>query len=333
MKKRGDHVSTTKSMRLSLKVYLKKIFLNRIFVAVVAIFILFIFGEVIFPGFMSFKHVMTVLRMSVFLGIVSLGQTIVVISGGEGIDLSVGSIMSLGVVLASSFLNGKNMNIVPTLIIVPFLGFLIGTISGAGITQLGIPPLIMTLAMGSVVEGLSLIITKGFPTGKAPPLLETLGNGRIASIPYMIILWILIIIAASIILERTKWGKLLYGIGANSLTAELSGINVNRFRMYVYGICGAISAFDGILLLSYTGTPYLNLGAPYIMTSVASIAIGGISLAGGSGKYIGTIAGCVFLTTLTSILVALQTTEALRQIAYGLLLLFLIVAYTRRRRD
>jgi len=324
-------VFSTNTVAILSKIYLKKIVLNRVFIAFVGIFLLFIFGEIIFPGFMSFTHIMSVLRMSVFLGIVALGQTIVVISGNEGIDLSVGSVLSLGVVISAYFLNGKNINIPAAIIIVTFIGFVIGTVSGAGISYIGIPPLIMTIAMGSVIEGLSLIVTKGFPTGNAPPLLETIGNDRIFNIPYLILLWIVIIIVASVILKRTGWGNILYGVGANSLTAELSGINVKRFRIYVYGVCSAISAFDGLLLLSYTGTPYLNLGAPYVMASIAAIAIGGISLAGGSGNYLGTATGCIFLTTLNSILVALQTSEAGRQIAYGVLLLFLIVAYTRRK--
>lgn len=312
---------------------LKKILLNKIFISIAAIFILFIFGEIIFPGFMSFNHIMTVLRMSAFLGIVSLAQTFVVISGKEGIDLSVGSSLSLGVVIAAKFLNGNNVNIVPAIIIVSFVGFMVGIISGAGISYMEIPPLIMTIAMASVIEGLSLIVTKGFPTGNAPPILEIIGSGRIIGIPYLILLWTVIIILVSIVLKRTRWGSILYGIGSNDLTAELCGTNVKTFRMNVYGISGAISAFDGLLLLSYTGTPYLNLGAPYTMGSIAAIAIGGISLAGGSGNYLGTVVGCIFLTTLTSILVALQTTEAGRQIAYGVLLLILIIAYTRRKTE
>ena len=310
---------------------LKRILLNGMFISIVAIIILFIFGQIIFPGFMSFDHIMSVLRMSAFLGIVSLAQTLVVISGNEGIDLSVGSSLSLGVVIAAHFLNGSNNNIIPAIMIVSLVGFVIGIISGAGVSYMDIPPLIMTIAMASVIEGISLIITKGFPTGNAPPLLEIIGSGRILRIPYLILLWTVIIIGVSIILKRTKWGSVLYGVGSNDITAELCGTNVKMFRMNVYGISGAISAFDGLLLLSYTGTPYLNLGAPYTMGSIAAIAVGGVSLAGGSGSYLGTVVGCIFLMTLNSILVAVQTTEAGRQIAYGVLLLILIIAYTKRK--
>ena len=306
---------------------------NQPTIAVAAIIALFLFGEIISPGFLSFSHLMSVLRLSVFLGIVALGQCLVVMAGGEGIDLSVGSVLSLGVCVSSSLLLGKDSNIPAALLGSLAAGFAIGMVNGAGISYVGIPPLIMTLAMASVVEGLSLIYTGGYPKGSAPPLLETLGSGRILEIPNMLILWVTIIIAATIILFRKRWGAVLFGVGANSLTAELSGINVKRFRMFVYGISGAISGLAGFFVLGYTGTPYLNLGAPYLMTSIAAVAIGGNSLAGGSGSYIGAAIGCILLTTLSSILVALKTTESIRQIVYGSLVFIIVVAYTRRRRD
>ena len=311
----------------------KIFFANKIVIAFLVAILLFVFGEIIFPGFMSFSHIMSVLRLSVFLGIVSLGQTLVIISGNEGIDLSVGSVLSIGVVISGYFLRGENKNIPLTLIIVLAVGFTIGLISGASISYLKVPPLIMTLAMASVVGGLSLIVTKGFPIGNAPPMLEVLGSGKIFSVPYIIIFWMILAVIILFILKRTKWGAILYGIGTNNLAAELSGINTKRFRMWVYAIAASISCFAGFLLLSYTGTPYLNLGAPYIMPSVAAATIGGVSLAGGEGNYFGTVAGCVVLTTLTSILVALQAGESIRQIVYGTVIIILIIAYARPSRE
>jgi ribose transport system permease protein len=317
----------------SLSAILKALAANQLAIAVGAIIALFIFGEIISPGFLSFNHLMSVLRLSVFLGIVALGQTLVVIAGGEGIDLSVGSVVSLGVCISSSLLLGKDANIPIAFLGALAAGFAIGLVNGVGISYIGIPPLIMTLAMASVVEGLSLIYTRGYPKGSAPALLEELGNGRLLNIPNILLLWLVIIIAATIVLLRKRWGAVLFGVGANSIPAELSGINVKCFRMFVYAICGAISGLAGFFVLGYTGTPYLNLGAPYVMTSIAAVAIGGISFAGGSGSYVGAAIGCILLTTLSSILVALKTTESARQIVYGSLVFIIVVAYTRRRRD
>jgi len=316
-----------------LSVKVRALAANQMAIAVLAIVALFVFGEIIAPGFLSFGHLMSVLRLSVFLGIVALGQALVVMAGGEGIDLSVGSVLSLGVCIASSLLVGKDANIPAALIAATAAGFAIGLVNGIGVSYVGIPPLIMTLAMASVVEGLSLIYTGGYPRGVAPPLLEALGNGRILQIPNILILWIVVIIGATLVLFRKRWGAVLFGVGANSITAELSGINVRRFRMFVYGICGAIAGLAGFFVLGYVGTPYLNLGAPYLMTSIAAVAIGGISLAGGAGSYLGAAIGCVLLTTLSSILVALKTTESVRQIVYGSLVFIIVVAYTRRKKD
>ena len=306
---------------------------NQLTIAVLAIVALFVFGQVSAPGFLNFSHLMAVLRLSVFLGIVALGQSLVVMAGGEGIDLSVGSVLSLGVCVASSLLLGKDANIPAAILGAVAAGFAIGMVNGIGVAYVGIPPLIMTLAMASVVEGLSLIYTGGYPKGSAPPLLEALGNGRTLAIPNILLLWVVVIVAATLLLFRKRWGAVLFGVGANSVTAELSGISVKRFRMFVYGICGAIAGLAGFFVLGYTGTPYLNLGAPYLMTSIAAVAIGGISLAGGSGSYIGAAIGCILLTTLSSILVALKTTEAVRQLVYGSLVFIIVVAYTRRKKD
>ncbi len=314
-------------------VALRSLLRNQLLVAVAAIVALFIFGELMSPGFLSFGHLMSVLRLSVFLGVVALGQALVVMAGGEGIDLSVGAVVSLAVCVASSLLLGKDGNIPVALLGAIAAGFAIGMVNGVGVSYIGIPPLIMTLAMASVVQGLSLIYTGGYPNGSAPPLLEALGNGRLAQIPNILLMWIIVIVAATLLLFRKRWGAVLFGVGANGTAAELAGINVRRFRMFVYGVSGAISGFAGFLILGYTGTPYLNLGAPYLMTSIAAVAIGGISLAGGSGSYIGAAIGCILLTTLSSILVALNTTEAVRQIVYGSLVFIITVAYTRRRAE
>jgi ribose transport system permease protein len=312
---------------------LKSLAANQLAIAVLAIVALFIFGEIIAPGFLSFGHLMSVLRLSVFLGIVAMGQALVVMAGGEGIDLSVGSVVSLGVCVSSSLLLGKDANVPAALLGAMAAGFAIGLVNGVGVSYVCIPPLIMTLAMASVVEGLSLIYTGGYPRGQAPALLEALGNGRSLQIPNILLFWIVVILAATLVLSRKRWGAVLFGVGANSVTAELCGINVRRFRMFVYAICGAISGLAGFFLLGYVGTPYLNLGAPYLMTSIAAVAIGGISLAGGAGSYVGAAIGCILLTTLSSILVALKTTESVRQIVYGSLVFIIVVAYTRRRRD
>lgn len=217
---------------------------------------------------------------------------------------------------------------------------MLGLINGVGVSYLGIAPLIMTLAWGIVAEGALLFITKGFPPGKASPLLELLGGGsldikigtNIIEIPWVIIIWILVIIIMLFLFKRTIFGKILYGIGTNDRAANLLGIKTKQFRMVVYGLSGMFSAFSGMLLLGYVTNPNLNLGVNYGLPSIAATVIGGISLAGGAGSYLGTVAGSIILSTLTSILVTFQIGEAGRQIVFGAVLLILLVLYARKPR-
>jgi len=319
---------------------LKKIFTDKVTVSFIIVVVLFIIGQIAVPGFAAFNHVMTVLQTSFFLGMLSLGQTIVVISGKEGIDLSVGPMLTVGVITSSALLMGKDSNFALALVVVLVLGFTLGLINGIGISFLGIAPLIMTLAWGIVVEGSLLFITNGFPPGKASPLLELLGGGSLkfnlgnylVEIPWVIIIWIVITLIVLYVFKRTTLGRIFYGIGTNDRAANLLGIRTKQFRMLSYGFSGMFSAFSGMLLLGYVTNPNLNLGINYGLPSVAAIVIGGISLAGGAGSYLGAVAGSIILSTLASILVTFQLGESGRQIIFGFVLLILLVLYARKPR-
>lgn len=293
---------------------------------------LYLVGGIISPGFLKFSHLTNVLSLSAYLGIISLGQMLVITSGNEGIDLSVGSIISLTVCMAAQIMMGENANMLLASLVVIGVGFGLGCVSGAGISFFGMPPLVMTLAMGSVIQGLTLLYTGGQPKGGAADLLKNLSAGRSADIPHIVIVWVVIAAAAIILLSKTKWARLLYGIGENDLTARLSGARTSVIRMVVYGLSGAIAAVAGLFLLGYTGTAYLDIGSRYVMPSVAAVVIGGVSMAGGKGKYAGVIAGAIVLTTLSSILVTLNTGEGGRQIVYGMVLLILLGMYARRKK-
>ncbi|MDZ7837322.1 MAG: ABC transporter permease [Actinomycetota bacterium] len=272
------------------------------------------------------------------MGMLCLGQTIVVISGKEGIDLPVGPMLTVGVITSSAIIMGKDSNFFIALAVVLVLGFALGLVNGAGVSYLGIAPLIMTLAWGIVLEGGLLFLTNGFPPGKASPLLELLGGGSLEinmgavsfNIPWVIFIWIFIIIVVLFIFKKTILGRMLYGIGSNDRAANILGVNTKKIRMFSYGFSGMFSAFSGMLLLGYVTNPNLNLGINYGLPSVAAIVIGGISLAGGKGSYTGAVAGSIILTTLTSLLVTFKFGESGRQIVFGLVLLLLLTLYARQ---
>lgn len=293
--------------------------------------ILFGVGEMTVKGFSEFEHIMTILSLSSFLGIIALGQTIVIIGGGEGIDLSVGAMVSISTVIGAQLMNGENKNLLFAIVVVLLVGFLIGSVTGIGIAYLKIPPLVMTMAIASVIQGLSLAYSQGQPKGRAADVLKGLGTGKTGVVNNIFIVWLGIIIIATICLSLTKYGKIVYGVGENNVVAELSGINSRLVRALTYGLCGMISALGGIFLLGYTGTAYLDIGAAYVMPSIASVVIGGISLAGGIGSYLGVVGGAIILTTLGSLLLTLRMGEGGRQTVYGLVLLVLLYFYGRKK--
>jgi ribose transport system permease protein len=290
-------------------------------------------GGILAPGFASFSNIMNILSLSSFLGVVALGETIVIISGGDGLDLTAASVISLSAVMASQIMGGENANIPLAVLAVLGITFIIGLANGLAISHLRIPPLIMTLAMSTVVQGMVMIYTQGQPKGSAAPLLSDLGNARLGdTIPYIVIVWIIVIVIAELVLRKTRWGRLLYGVGANSLAAELSGVRTKRIRTSAYVASAMICGFAGILILGYTGTSYLDIGSTYLMPAIAAVVIGGVSLAGGSGNYLGTVTGVIVLIALNSMLATLKMGEAGRQIVYGSILVALLIAYARNKK-
>ncbi|BBL80913.1 ribose ABC transporter permease [Rubrobacter xylanophilus] len=293
---------------------------------------LFALGSVLQPGFGSYDQATNILRLAAFLGIVAAGQTLVIISGGEGIDLSVGAVVTLGAILVFRLGTGEAGGALPALAIALGVGLLIGAANGLGITLLKIPPLVMTLGMAGVVQGLILVITRGELRGETPELLTRLVSGSLFfGIPGVVLVWVALGVLMWLLLWRTPYGRQLFAVGVNRTTARLSGVRVPAVIVATYALSGMLAALGGAILLGYTRQVFLNLGDPYTLPSVAAVVVGGTLLAGGVGSYAGTMAGALVLTLLTSLLTALDLPESARQIVYGLTLLALLSLYGRQR--
>jgi ribose transport system permease protein len=293
---------------------------------------LFALGGVLRPGFASFELAVNILRLAAFLGIIAAGQTLVIISGGEGIDLSVGAVVTLGAIIVFRIVDGRDELVLPALTFALAAGALIGAINGLGITLLRIPPLVMTLGMTGVVQGLILAVTRGQLEGGAAPLMNRLIAGELVfGIPGVLLIWLLIGSGLWLLLERTTYGKQLFAIGVNRTTARLSGVNVPAVVVATYALSGMLAALGGFMLLGFAQNVFLNLGNPYTLPSVAAVVVGGTLLAGGVGSYFGTMAGAIVLTIIASLLTTLQMPEFARQIVYGVILLLLLSVYGRQR--
>lgn len=302
-------------------------------VAVLAILVLLAVGELLSPGFASARQIVTLLTIASLLGVVAAGQNLVILGGREGIDLSVAGIISFGAFLAGNLMQQSDANIASALAAVFASTFLIGLVSGLGVTLLRIPPLVMTLGMLGVVQGGLVLLTRGVPSGRAAPLLtKVVTDPLLLGLPGIVFIWIGIGIALTLLLRRTTFGFNVYAIGSNEAAAALSGVPVRRTRALLFALSGLFAGLTGVLLLGYTGNVFIGAGDQYMLPSIIAVVIGGTSLAGGNGDYLGTMAGAVVLVLLQSILTTLNIAPFGRQIIFGITLLGLMLLYGRQRR-
>lgn len=280
----------------------------------------------------AIRQGLNILRLASFIAIIGAGQTLVIISGGEGIDLSAGPIVTVGALLTYMIINGQNSLILPVLLLVIATGAVIGLFNGLGITYLKISPFVMTLGMAGVVQGALILWTKGYYDGRVAPIMTQLvARDLIWGIPGMIFIWILIGILMTLLLERTRYGKQLFAIGVNRVAARLSGVKVKGMVVLTYVIAGAMAAFSGFLLVGYTQNAGPNLGNQYLFPSIIAVAIGGTQMSGGKGSYFGTISGAIVIQLISSLLTTMQLPQALQQIIFGSLLVLILIIYGREK--
>lgn len=294
--------------------------------------VLFAAGQAILPGFLGPSQVANQLKIAAFLGLFGLCQTLVITAGGQGLDLSVGAVATLGGVVGTAVLGGTG-GLTPVAVLCATLaGLGAGLCNGVGVALMGIPPLVATLAVASVVDGgLILAVSSLHPANAASPALVTLSGLTTAGIPNIVVLWAAVA-ALAVWLLRSGWGRRLRATGSNPVTATLSGTDTVRVRLVAYALSGGLAGLTGILLTGYVSQAFLGLGNPYVLTSVVVAAIGGVALEGGRAPYAGVIGAAVILTVLVSLLTALQMAEAGRQIVLGTTLLaFLLLDRLTKR--
>lgn len=285
--------------------------------------VLFAGFSVYMPGFARLSHIRTVFLESALIGIVALGQTLVVITGG--IDLSVAWMMTIGAYMVSNLVNSSNANLVWGIPLMLVVTFGLGAINGFCISCLRVPAIVMTLGMNIILQGELVALTQGSPGQSAPPLLLTLGQKNLLGIPYLVIIWIIMTVVVMLALFKMKYGRKLFAIGNNATVAKYSGIRVDNTIILSYAISGMTAGIAGALLAGKVGSCYLAMGDTYQFQSIAAVAIGGTSMLGGKGNYLGTVAGSLTITILLGILVALNLPFGVQTMAYGLIVLISVI--------
>lgn len=282
------------------------------------------------PGFFTVDNALVILSSVAVIGIVSLGQTAAIITGG--FDLSISGLIPLGAVVFATSLNAGN-GFWLSLLLVLVAGVIMGTVNGLLITRLKINPLITTLGTMSIAVGGAQLVAGGITVPFADPVVNVLAARTIGGIANGV--WFLIVLAVlfGLMLKYTTFGRSLYAIGGNSEASWLAGIRVERSVTLVYVMSGALAAFAGAMLASQLLAGTTNLGATAALTAVTAVVLGGGSLSGGSGTVIGTMLGVLILGIFQNGLTITQVDPFWQQIATGAVLLIAVgVSQLRQRR-
>ena len=308
---------------------------RRVLFAALSAVLLFALGALVRPGFARPDSIAAVLVVASFVGLVAAGQMFVVLIGG--IDLSVPWVLNAAAILLVTSSLGEDARAVYALLLTLGMGLGVGALSGAGIALYGVPPVVMTLAMNGIMQGLTLGLSGGMTCGAcasyAPPVVRAAAGGMLLGVPAALWLWLAVALAVSAALSLTAFGRRTYAIGTNARASFLAGINVRAVTVALYALSGLFSAAAGVMLVGFGGQAALGMGEPYLFQSIAAVVIGGVAILGGRGHYAGVAAGTVSLVTLVSVLMALNMPEYGRSIIYGVIILALLLLYGREPGD
>jgi ribose transport system permease protein len=307
---------------------------RRVLYAFGAAILVFVVGDLLHPGFASAESVKSILVIASFVGFVAAGQTFVILVGG--IDLSVPWVLNGAAILLVTSSLGRDGRAVQAVLLTLALGLGTGLVNGIGISYLAVPAVVMTLGMNGIMEGLTLGLSKGLTcescASYAPKAVQDVVRGDVLGVPADQFLWLGVALLISFLLSATSFGRRIYAIGNNDTAAFLAGINVRVVTVALYMLSGLFAALGGIVLVAYGGQATLGMGDPYLFQSIAAAVIGGVSILGGRGHYLGTIAGSITLVALVNVLLAENMPDWGRNVVYGVAILVILLLYGRERR-
>ena len=295
------------------------------------IILLLFLGSLYSSSFLSPEYLLQQLKVASFLGVIATGMMLVILLGQ--IDLSVPWVVAVGGMMSTA---ATGWGPTGEAIAIPFgiaCGIGLGFANGIGVAYLRIPSMIVTLAVNAVAQGLMVVHTGGFsPQDASSAAMRELATGHLVyGVPNALLVWAVVGGATVFLLQRTTFGRAIYGIGNRERAAYLSGIKTQRVVLFTFAIAGGLSAFGGVLLAGYASKAAQAMGDAYLLPSIAAVVLGGASILGGRGKYIGTVAGVILITLLQSILSVIQMEEAGRQIIYGVVIVAMLLLYGRER--
>ncbi|MFA5604209.1 MAG: ribose ABC transporter permease [Bacilli bacterium] len=291
--------------------------------ALVGLIVLMLIITIIDINFIQISNLSNVLRQVSINGLIALGMTFVILTGG--IDLSVGSIFALtGAVLTKMLLSGVDPVIAIILTLV--LGGLLGLVNGILISYGKLQAFIATLGTMTLFRGITRVFMDGRPiTGFKSDLVNEIGRGYLLGIPIPTIILIFAIIIVSFVLKKTIFGKEVYAVGGNETAARFSAININKVKIKVYTISGFLTTIASIILASRLNSTQPNAGMGYELDAIAAVVLGGTSLAGGRGRVFGTVVGILIIGFLNNGLNILGVTSFYQDVVKGVVILLAVL--------
>lgn len=301
--------------------------------AYVCILVLLCAGSLYSRNFLSPEYLLQQLKVASFLGVIASGMMLVILLGQ--IDLSLPWVVTTGAMMSCAVASYGPVGAILAIPVGVLCGVAIGLVNGFGVAYLRIPSMIVTLATNAVAQGLMVVYSGGFsPRDFASPGMRYLATGfTIPGVPNAVVCWAAVGAATVFLLTRTTFGRAIYGIGNRERAAYLSGVNTRLVVLAVFAISGGAAAFGGVLLAGYASKAAQSMGDAYLLPAIAAVVLGGASILGGRGSYLGAVAGAMLITLLQSILSVMQIPEFGRQIVYGVVIVCMLLLYGRGRAE
>lgn len=292
--------------------------------------ILLIISALITPNMFEKETLAVMFRQCAQLGIIAIGQTLVMLVAG--LDLSVGGVIVMTSMVVAEVSNGRNEMIPFAILIALIIGMLIGLANGLLITKRKVPPLVATLVMLFLVTGVQQAFTRGVPSGFVPEALGLVNKSwGFLSIP--LLLWLILNGLFLIILRRTSYGRRIYAVGSNPEAARLNGIPVNFIKISVYVLGSGLAVISGVILTGYVGYVDRFIATGLDLDSIAAAVVGGTSFFGGKGQLMGTIAGVLIIQILSTMVVLIGLDIETQFIIKGLVILAAVSLYSLAHKD
>ncbi len=281
--------------------------------------LMFLFMTLISDAFLTRINILNMLRQISINGIISVGMTYVLIAGG--IDLSVGAVMALASIIACDYAHPDTYPVIVPIVIAIVIGAVCGFVNGFIVAKGRVPAFIVTMGMMTICRGCTLLYNRGTAVLNFSKSFSFIGGGIIFGIPVPILIFLLVVVVFAIILRNTRYGRYVYALGGNALSARASGINTDRITMSVYVISGILAATAGIVMSSRVMAATVIAGQGYELNAIAAVVIGGTSLSGGLGNIGGTVIGALIIGLLKNGMDLLNISSYFQEVIQGVIII------------